>query len=152
MAMTHAAMRLYALFEPWQYERHYSSVGRDREAYIPPLVVRQVAANMEVTRIDTTVDWLLAQPVDMVPTLCRESPRSMADLLPFARMHPVQETTREVIIEKQADMSVIDHLERILEQQEEQQAELRAKRLDAIKRGHSIELPEKRQVRFQVVS
>ena len=47
-------------------------------------------------------------------------------------------------------MSVVEHLQHILDQQEEVQAELRAKRLQ-LKRQEQFELPKQRQVKFQVV-
>jgi hypothetical protein len=151
--MAHNDMKLYGFYDEWDYHPTWSEVGSDW-SQIKPLVIRFIRPNVQVQYIDTTIQWSNANPVDMRPEFINRQRQSMEDLLPFNLLRPVQEITREVIIEKQADMSVVDHLQRILEQQEERQAEIRNRRLDNMRREkqESLEVSKPRQVRFQVVT
>jgi len=150
--MSHSEMRLMGIFEEYKLDRNITQPGYHDQP--EPLVVNRISPDFRVREISTTVKWTDAQAIDMMPVYTEAPIRSMSDMLPFNRMAPVQEITREVIIESKADMSVVEHLQMILDRQEETQAKLREKRMRAHREGQeSMEIePKQKQVRFQVVT
>lgn len=145
--MKHPDMYLVALFDEYHYPREM--MDPHYHGNIPPLTVNRVRPNIEVCKIQTSIDYQFKQTDMEQSFMLKEEVKTLDDLLPFNMMrHPV-ETTKEVIIETQADMDVVDHLQAILDQQEEKQAELRRQRLDPNRIQEDVKV---KQVKFQVVA
>jgi hypothetical protein len=143
--MKHNDMALMALFDDYVYDRALSDPNNHGD--VPPLIVQRIAPRIEVSLMHTTVDFSKAHQFDMQSSFSsRGDIKCMDDLIPFNIRVPGADV-REVVIESQADMDVVDHLQQILDQQEVRQAEIRRDRMNR----PADELKE-RQVKFQVVA
>ena len=121
IALHHPMMRLYGLSDMLHLDNYISS---NSGAYRgrPPLIIQHVAPTImirEVAEMNLTSNW---RAIDATPRMIEHRVRSLEDMYLFAGC---QNRAEEVFVEG-ADMSVVDHLQAILEQQAEKQKDLRA--------------------------
>lgn len=131
-------MRLYAISDQWDPGMHpmdFTDPMSRRE--IPPIRINGVAPSIEVHRIREMAPVSFMQ-IDAQPSMVEMEITKLEDLCPFT---VCQHRTKEVLV-SQADMSVVDHLEKVLEMQKDKQKELRAKarKADRLKDQHEGDL------------
>lgn len=150
IVMRNPDLALSALFDEFHFPREAMQVGNTSN--LPPLIVSCVRANMELRQIETTMKFEEMHMLDMETSMIsRQEVRRLEDLLPFNIRAPNPEVTKDIVLENNADMEVVDYLQAILDKQEDKQAEMRQARLSGEMIDNSQQAKIK-QVKFQVVA
>lgn len=152
--MYHDGMRLYGLFERYQLPGNFGIAEMDPKMTwrdYPPLIVRSIANDVQIKQVMMDQVWSREKihTLDMAPDVQEYKVTSLKDLIPFTVRVP-DENTQQVVIENQADMAVVDHLQRILDKQRQTQDEI-FERNKVRERIEEIEVKEQK-VKFQVVA
>jgi len=113
IAIRNKFLKLYAFVPEYTYE------PLDRVRHIPqgpPIIINNVVSSIEVLRQEIFEPFTV---LDMTPTFREFNPQKVEDLFPFSIAE-----TETVLIERQADMGVVDHLRAILDKQRPKQEEI----------------------------